>query len=299
MGLIVAAPGIASAQEAAADQESQIAGIVLTVLIYLVAIAALAWFWKKDHIRPGSFSRNEPAEAPPIEAGPALFAIMIGCFVLSSIAAIVVSDAQGINVGEARTFEQQGVFNLVVGAAGIVASVLGLLLAKRFWNIGRFRIGRAGWIAGVVLGVLVYPITAAVGQLSLFLFTAFSDSPPDAIGHDTLDSIVSPEAGVWRWAFIAGAVVATPIFEEVLFRGLLQSAVLSIVRKPWLAILIASSLFTAMHISSGIEPHTLPAIGTLGLAMGIAYERTGKISVPIAMHAVFNAFNVGLSFALS
>jgi membrane protease YdiL (CAAX protease family) len=299
IGLIVAAPGVACAQETAAEDTGvQIAEIVTTGLIFLLALAAMLWFWKKDLVRPGSFRRKAPAEAPAIEAGPVLFAMMIGCFVLSSVAALVVSEIQGVAVGDPKTIAQQGMLNLMVGISGVAAGVLALLLAKRFWDIKRFRIGRAGWLAGLALGLAVYPITATVGQLSVYVFTLFGSGPKDAIGHDTLDSIVSPEAGVWRWAFIAGAVIATPIFEEVLFRGLLQSAIVSIVRKPWLAILVASSLFTAMHISSSIEPHTLPAIGTLGLAMGLAYERTGKISVPIAMHAVFNALNVGLSFIL-
>ena len=47
--------------------------------------------------------------------------------------------------------------------------------------------------------------------------------------------------------------------------------------------LIASALFTLAHTTGGIEWHSLPAIAVLGLSMAVAYERTGRIAVPIAI----------------
>jgi membrane protease YdiL (CAAX protease family) len=38
--------------------------------------------------------------------------------------------------------------------------------------------------------------------------------------------------------------------------------------------------------------HTLLALFTLGAGMGIAYERTRNIVVPIVMHGAFNGVNV-------
>jgi len=299
MGLIVAAPGVACAQDAAGDSGTPMWQLALTGLIFILAAIVLIVFWKKDLIRPGSFERTEPTEAPPAQAGPALFAMMIGCFIISALAAIAVSSAQGIGPSDARTIPQQGVFVLVVGLAGVVAAIGAMLIARKFWKLQRFGIHRTGWLLGLMLAIAVFPITLCVAQLGSVVFTLFGSGPPDSIAHDTLKDIVSPEAGAWRWAIIIGAVIFTPIFEEVLFRGLLQSAIASILRVRWFAVLIASALFTAVHIGPGIEPHTLPAIGVLGLAMGIAYERTGKISVPIAMHAIYNAINVALSFVLA
>ena len=300
IGLIVAAPGIACAQEADPAASGLNAADIATVsLTLLAAAAALVWFWRADIIRPGSFGRKDPAEAPPIEAGPLLFAMMIGCFVLSALSSIVLAGVQDLEVGQQRTHSQQGVFAIAVGLAGMAAVCGAMLIANRIWKLPRFRLISRGWLMGLLLGCAVYPITLAVGQLSSLIFSLLGSTPEDAIGHSTLDWIVDPEVGVWRLAIIFGAVIATPVFEEILFRGLLQSAVVSIARRPWLAIVVTSALFTALHISAGIDPHTLPAIGTLGLAMGIAYERTGKISVPIAMHVLFNGVNVGLSFVLA
>ena len=271
---------------------------VLTGLIFVLAAVVFFVFWKKDLIRPGSFARNEPSATPPPHAGPALFAMLIGCFIISAITAIAVSGAQGIGPNDARTIPQQGALVLVVGFVGVVAAVGTIMIARKVWKLKRFGIHSTGWLLGLMLGAAVFPITLCIAQLSSLVFTLLGNGSAEAIAHDTLKDIVSPEAGAWRWVFVLGAVIFTSIFEELLFRGLLQSAIASILRSRWLALFVASLLFTAVHISPGIEPHTLPAIGVLGLAMGIAYERTGKISVPIAMHAAFNAINVGLSFVL-
>ena len=113
-----------------------------------------------------------------------------------------------------------------------------------------------------------------------------------------LDVLRAPEAGAWKWVLIVGAVIATPIVEEVLFRSLLQSALAAVLPGrwgKWGAVQIASALFTLAHTTGGVEWHSLPAIAVLGLSMAVAYERTGRIAVPIAMHVAFNGANVLLA----
>jgi membrane protease YdiL (CAAX protease family) len=43
----------------------------------------------------------------------------------------------------------------------------------------------------------------------------------------------------------------------------------------------------------------LAMLVTLGLALGLLRERTGGILAPIALHALFNAWNVALTLARS
>jgi membrane protease YdiL (CAAX protease family) len=67
----------------------------------------------------------------------------------------------------------------------------------------------------------------------------------------------------------------------------------------WISILGTSTLFTLVH-RMGQPPvpwHALVPIFVLSVSMGVAYERTKRIGVPIAMHVCFNALNVALAWS--
>ncbi|MBE0536930.1 MAG: CPBP family intramembrane metalloprotease [Phycisphaerae bacterium] len=90
-----------------------------------------------------------------------------------------------------------------------------------------------------------------------------------------------------RLLMLAFVVIIVPVFEEVLFRGMLQSTIRGYVRSPWVAVVITSILFAAMH-----PWHHWPAIFMLSLGMGYAYERSGSLFRPIFIHIIFNTSNV-------
>jgi membrane protease YdiL (CAAX protease family) len=91
-----------------------------------------------------------------------------------------------------------------------------------------------------------------------------------------------------RILIVAGTVVIVPLFEELLFRGLIQTmirSVLSEIGKPvWMAIALSSVLFAIMHE----EPGHYPALFILGATMGYAYEKSGSLLRPIFIHSIFN-----------
>jgi len=86
---------------------------------------------------------------------------------------------------------------------------------------------------------------------------------------------------------IVFAVVVAPIFEELLFRGFAYPALKERVGTVG-ALLLVSALFALMHA------HVASAapLFALGLALVFAYEYTGSIVAPMALHALFNATNV-------
>lgn len=86
------------------------------------------------------------------------------------------------------------------------------------------------------------------------------------------------------------AVIVVPIFEEILFRGLLQSMLTGFIGRPWPAILIASFAFTSMH-----PWMHFPALFVLSIALGYAYERSGSLLRPIFIHTIFNATSITLA----
>jgi membrane protease YdiL (CAAX protease family) len=78
------------------------------------------------------------------------------------------------------------------------------------------------------------------------------------------------------------AIVA-PVLEEILFRGYLQSALMHRM-KPWLAILLASSLFGIVHM----QPLAFPVLTVLGAVFGYLYYKTGSLKVNILLHVLNN-----------
>lgn len=86
---------------------------------------------------------------------------------------------------------------------------------------------------------------------------------------------------------VVAFVVIVPIFEEMLFRGFLQSVLRQYVRNAWIAIIAASILFSMFH-----PPMHWPAIFFLSCCMGYTYEKSGSLIRPILVHAIFNAANV-------
>jgi len=94
-------------------------------------------------------------------------------------------------------------------------------------------------------------------------------------------------------AVIVSACVVAPLFEELIFRGCIQSAAGAMLEKHevagrWIAIAISSALFELVHG----EPWMMPPLFVLSMGLGYAYERTGNLWVPIVTHAVFNAVSI-------
>jgi membrane protease YdiL (CAAX protease family) len=79
------------------------------------------------------------------------------------------------------------------------------------------------------------------------------------------------------------AVVAAPLFEEMLFRVILQGWLATIV-KPWAAILVTAVAFAAVHgVIDGIA--LLPLAGVLGY---VFHRRHSYLAV-VVIHGLFNA----------
>ena len=91
-------------------------------------------------------------------------------------------------------------------------------------------------------------------------------------------------------ALLVSAVVVAPILEEMIFRGLVQSALRSLLG-PWATVIVASTLFAALHYGAA-DWVTLPGLLVLALILGWLYERTGSLWPGIIAHAGFNLFNV-------
>lgn len=182
--------------------------------------------------------------------------------------------------------------------------------------------------AGAIAFSLVFPIVLAVGWIATRIASMVEGRSPDPMAHETLKQIADPSAvigpgALWWWVTVIGVTVGAPLAEELVYRGLLQTSLKRMLVGPssprpdlrllegspaaprwqpsmplrWLPVLLVATIFTMMH-AMVVSPHALATLFVLALGFGIAYERTGRLVVPIVMHILFNAANVVLAFAM-
>jgi membrane protease YdiL (CAAX protease family) len=151
------------------------------------------------------------------------------------------------------------------------------------------------------LGLLIAaPALLTASFLAAIVFSLFTGRAPSPIAHDTLKAISEQRRDPWVAGLIATAVLFGPMLEELLFRAFIQSALLKATGRAWPAILITSLLFMAAHIGSvkSDDTQALFPLLVFGMVLGIAYERTRRIWVPITMHMLFNVANVAAALLM-
>lgn len=135
---------------------------------------------------------------------------------------------------------------------------------------------------------------AMLGMRYLVQELVFHGNWPDNSSQESIEILKSSGGIYYKIMLGLGAVVIAPVAEETIFRGFLYG-VTKRFSDRWFAAILTSLLFACVH------SHVGSAVPLFTLAMGfsIAYEITGCLLVPIAMHALFNAFNLALlTFAI-
>ena len=104
---------------------------------------------------------------------------------------------------------------------------------------------------------------------------------------------LKPEVGLphWWWLFAFNNLLFTCVAEEALFRGLIQQGVASR-SKPWLGLLVASLLFGSAHLAGG--PLLVLFAALAGACYGLAFQLSGRLSVAILLHFLFNFAHLAL-----
>ena len=182
-------------------------------------------------------------------------------------------------------------------AQGIILAAFVWLVvrAKRSARARRYGIPRASLI-GVAALLLFWPVVNCVAIAAGFVVEVLTGKAPDSIGHALLAQLVESPVDVWLYLTIALAVVGAPVFEEVLYRGIVQQALVGAGMRRWPAILITSVLFTLVHLGAVTSVDGLLALFVLSIGFGWVYEKTGRLSASIIMHAAFNLANLLLAW---
>lgn len=93
-------------------------------------------------------------------------------------------------------------------------------------------------------------------------------------------SALSGEASVWLSVLLT--LVAAPLCEEMMLRGLVQDCWSRI--NPWFGVLGSTVVFSMMH---GTLVH-LPSTFLMGLMAAVVYASTGRIWLSVALHVGYN-----------
>lgn len=196
---------------------------------------------------------------------------------------------------------------------GLFVPVLGVWLVRcRGSTSGdRTEVGRA--LAQGVMGfMVVLPVVGLASAMGGMAEAFIRGERPDAIAHQTLQSMTNADRDGWWWLAAAGLATLTPACEEVIFRGTilrmfkevgLQGVSGTVDQRArtsvgWAAIVLSSIVFAGMH-ASVVPISALPALFVLALGLGVMYERTGNLMTPIVMHGLFNAWNIGMMTLLA
>ena len=184
--------------------------------------------------------------------------------------------------------------NLVLSVSALVGIAVIFLLAKRFFVQGLKGLGLnlktiVRDFGGAFLNLFgAMPIIVAMIVGTIIIGQLIWGEDFQLKQHEQLQMMgMYPQVSL-RIVIIVTAVVIAPIFEEMLFRGLIQTMLRSILMRPWAAIFVTSCIFAMVH---GNVEHW-PAIAALGMCLGYAYEKSGSLIRSIFIHSMFNAISV-------
>ncbi len=130
--------------------------------------------------------------------------------------------------------------------------------------------------------VAMYGVTLAVANVQF----AFTHEKPEEASISLFTSAHDPALAI---AFAVLAVAIAPVFEELLFRGVIFNALLRYL-PVGAAATISGIVFGAFHLSwSAFVP-----LASSGIVLAFVYYRSGSLVASMLTHALFNAINVGL-----
>lgn len=285
----------------------------LGLFMLVAAPVVLVILWLADVIRPGSPERHAARDVRPL----AWYVWLVAAF--SIYASTMLGRAMGAGLARAMalplsTFENPATTHgdvIVQSCAMLMAIGVGCwLLASLGRSLPRAGLGtgvggsggvagsawrRGGdWLTASVALALALPVVMASSVLATVVYE-WSGGEVSRVGHATLVELIEGGRDPWAIPVILIAIVGAPLVEEMVFRAGVQSAILSAINNRWAAIVLTSLVFASIHLSA-VPVYGLMPLFVLSVAMGLAYERTGRLGVPILMHAIFNAINVAMAF---
>ena len=175
----------------------------------------------------------------------------------------------------------------------VIGTILFSLLFRRMRPADLFGFDRLGftkvflWGAGLLIAALPLIFASSAVFSSLMHVNSQKDSQPIM---QLFERVSDPTRKI---PIILLAIVIAPLAEEFFFRGFLYG-VLKRYAGGLPALLLTGVAFAVIHLHL---PSLLPLF-LLACVLTLAYELSGSLLVPMAMHALFNAITlIGVFFA--
>lgn len=205
-----------------------------------------------------------------------------------------INEADGTVDSSAASDVNSGTDDAAVNAAHVTKIDL-----QQTTRLGRFGLGAFNLRhlkSAITALLLALPAVMAASSLAIFVRVLQGHAPPES-GHDLLTLLNKTDQTGLMLALLCGsAVIVAPIGEEIVYRGVMQTALVRAMGKHMrpAVLLISSTLFALVHLGS-VPGEMLPALFILGLILGWLYETTGSLWPGILLHALFNAINIALA----
>jgi len=245
----------------------------------LTALVALA-LWQKARDRFAFLL--DPTAAPPARVSLAdglIAALMF--FVLQALVSLLELAAE---TGKSRTLTAAMVWIAFTAAGAMTYGVMRLI----YWRARTAGVPRVfgPHLGSTTLWGLGGGAAAAAGGLAYIAAARAFDWFPalrDA-GH-----FAEPTTLLWMGSL---AVVAAPIFEEFIFRGLIFGGLRRSLGFGAAAV-ASAAIFAIVHPPASVVP-----VFGLGLCTALVYERTRMLAGPMLVHATYNAVVVAFQWNL-
>lgn len=218
-----------------------------------------------------------PAEAATWKVRHALVAAGVGLG--ASLAGALLSRGGGITALE--------VFALILPLQSGATIGVALAMARRGGPIRDRLLLRAqrSDLVGLAVGVGIQILAAAMALVVVETF--FGGELP----RQEIVEVVATGVGPLEWLLVVlGLVVVGPVAEEIVFRGILVSALIH--RGPRFAVIVSSAAFALFHLVDPAAALSVPFLFVLAVVLASERLRTGRLGRPIAIHAGFNLVTV-------
>ena len=300
-GLALADPRVAARPSLLEQLSMSLRGHPLEWGTLALACAMLAVLYWTGVIRPGGLDVRKR----DVSGHPAW--MWLACAVIG-FSGVVIAGSLAHQVPAVRQAPQSArSLALVALASGLGGVVAGWIVAHLASGAGAAGAGLTPRWSDLPRGVLAFalaaPIVHGATLLTGLAYLWINHAEPPRAAHPLLKELQGAPGDAWVWAKLGGAVVLAPIMEEFIYRAFVQSGLLRLTRRGWVAVLLTATVFAGMHVvgptGGRVDWTSLPTLLVLGIAMGAAYERTGRIGVPMTMHMLFNAANVAMMWIVT
>ncbi len=216
-----------------------------------------------------------PAPWAPLQQTDAIIGFILVVLGVLLVGGVVVSVVSAEPERTLLSLIPQGIVFL-----GVPIAIAAQRVSSRPWRTVGFVRFKAQdlWLVAAAMGIQI----AATVVFSYLFFTPEQDTILDDVNFD--------ETTFTAIATVFLIVVAAPITEETLFRGLFFGALRT--RTPfWAAAGASGVLFGAVHLPSG-DFAVAGLLAFFGIVLAWLYEKTGSLGPPILLHMANNSIAI-------